>query len=249
MAGEGDGCNGRSGVTLDTSKGKRWTEMDRVPREDDQEWHTRLRSGTDGLRLCLPRCLGWRRPLRHGAETIRLARDTALPTCSVLIVMRSQHLLDKFGQRQGVPIEDRVVAVHRRRGDERVADRRAAGYRVRRRHPDDRAVGAVRGRTLHRHGIVTLDMMPLYLNTIDPNVHSIRDLHRQGPDRHARRRYLPPGDHADDRGRQGVRPGGAKKLNALRIDVAPRRHGRAGAQGGRHRALHLAAVHLRGAGA
>lgn len=107
------------------------------------------------------------------AETIRLAREYGIAYLP-LLVMRSQHLLEKLGQKQGVPIKTEWLQFT---GGASMNESLIAGRL-------DIASGGVTpmivlwARTrhnLHVHGIAALTTMPLYLNTIDPDVHSIRD--------------------------------------------------------------------------
>lgn len=107
------------------------------------------------------------------AETIRLAQEYGIAYLP-LIVMRSQHLLEELGQKQGLPIKTEWLQFT---GGAAMNESLIAGRL-------DIASGGVTPmivlwartrKNLHMHGIATLTTMPLDLNTIDPNVHSIRD--------------------------------------------------------------------------
>jgi sulfonate transport system substrate-binding protein len=107
------------------------------------------------------------------AVTLRLAAEYGIAYLP-LIVMRSQHLLETIGKEQGVPIE---ANWRQFTGGAEMNEALISGQL-------DIASGGVTpmvllwARTqgkLNVKGIAALTSMPLYLNTIDPKVHSIKD--------------------------------------------------------------------------
>lgn len=107
------------------------------------------------------------------AVTIKLAGEYGISYLP-LTVIKTQHLLEKLGQQQGLNINTTWLQFT---GGAAMNEALIAGDL-------DIATGGVAPMTLlwartrdnlRVHGIAALNTMPLYLNTIDPNVHSIKD--------------------------------------------------------------------------
>ena len=126
-----------------------------------------------GIAGLLAGLVGLAPPLPARAETIRLAAQYGIAYLP-LTVMRSQHLLETLGRKDGLDIKTSWLQFT---GGAAMDEALLADQL-------DIASGGVApmvviwARTrdnLHVRGIAALDSMPLYLNTIDPSVHSIKD--------------------------------------------------------------------------
>ena len=130
----------------------------------------RIRGWLVGLGALLIAC-GGMRPAR--AETIRIAAEYGISYLPLTII-QTQHILERLGAAQGLDIKTRWLQFT---GGASMNEALIAGQL-------DIASGGVApmvllwSRTrdnLHVRGISALNSMPLYLNTIDANVHSIKD--------------------------------------------------------------------------
>ena len=140
-----------------------------------------------------------------------------------LMLMEEHKLIEKHAKAAGVDVKVGWAKFAGRQRDERRVAVEQPAVRVRRRG----AVVTLWARTkgnLDVKAVAAINSMPLYLNTRNPNVKTIKDFTEKDENRAAGRQGVDPGRHAADGRRKGVRRGPAGETRrADRDDVLPGR--------------------------